>query len=97
MPLSVVEFRAACCADKHVLLTDLHQRDAVFQGQDKPVLSVFGVPVEDDPFWVKRPQLKGRLDAAEIQQSRTELNSMEGDNCPEARAAAEGPCPLTAP
>lgn len=71
VPLPVIESRAACCADQHVLLADLHQRDAVFQGKNKPVFSVFGVPIEDDAFWVKCPQLKGGLNAAEKKKYNT--------------------------
>lgn len=54
VPLPVVEFGAACHTDQYVPFANLHQRDAVFQGQNKPVVSVFGVSVENHTFWVKR-------------------------------------------
>lgn len=55
VPLSIIELGAACHADEDVFSADLHQGDAVFQGQNKPVVPIFGVPVENGTFWVKRP------------------------------------------
>ena len=65
MPFSIIEFGAAGRADLGASFADLHQRDAVFQGQNEPVHAVLSVPVEDRTFWVKRPELKGRLYPAE--------------------------------
>lgn len=53
MPSPIVEFAAPGNADKDAWSVDLHERDAVFQGQHKPVQPVFGVPVEDHTFGVK--------------------------------------------
>lgn len=55
VPFPVVELWASGHADQALSSADLHQRDAVFQGQNKPVLPVFGVSVENGPLWVKCP------------------------------------------
>lgn len=69
VPLSIAELGAAGHADVHARSVDLHQRDAVLQGQNKPVPSFFCVPVENHTFGVKGAQLKGRLDAAGNQEA----------------------------
>lgn len=74
MPLAIVELRSASHTHKYICFADLHHRDAIFQGQNKPVISVFGVPVENCALRVKRPYLKGRLDAAEIEQNGFKFN-----------------------
>lgn len=58
VPFSVIELKAACHTNKSIFFAHLHQRDAIFQGQNKPVIPVFGVSIENDAFWVKCPQLK---------------------------------------
>lgn len=71
VPLPVIELGAACHADKDVFFADLHQRDAVLQGQHKPVIPGFGVSIENCTFWVKRAKLKGWLDTAEAEKQNT--------------------------
>lgn len=69
MPFSVAELGATGHADVHARSEDLHERDAVLQGQNEPVLSFLCVPVENHTFGVKGAQLKGRLDAAGTQET----------------------------
>lgn len=69
VPFSVAELGATGHADVHARSVDLHERDAVLQGQNEPVHSFFGVPVENHTFGVKGAQLKGRLDAAGNQET----------------------------
>lgn len=64
VPLPVAEVGAAGHADVDAPPVDLHERDALFQGQNKPVQPFFGVAVEDHTLGVKGAQLEGRLDAA---------------------------------
>lgn len=66
MPFAVIDFGASCHTDVHVILTKLHQGNAILQGQNKPVFSTFGVSIENYTLGVKRPYLKGWLDAAEF-------------------------------
>lgn len=65
VPLPVVQLHPALHADQHAFFADLHQGDAVHQGQDEPVLSVFSVSIENQTFGVICPKLEGRLDAAQ--------------------------------
>lgn len=69
VPFSIAELGAAGHADVHARSVELHERDAVLQGQNEPVLSFFGVPIENHTFGVKGAQLKGRLDAAGNQET----------------------------
>lgn len=65
MPLAVVEFGSPLNTDEDVCFPDLHLRDAVPEDQDKPVLSLLGVPIEHHPLGVKRPELEHGLDAVD--------------------------------
>lgn len=67
MPFAIVELQPARHADENVLFADLHEGESVPQGQNEPVLPVFGVSIEDRSFGVKGPKLKGRLDAEETE------------------------------
>lgn len=64
VPLPIVELQPTFHTDQHAFFADLHQGDAVHQRQDEPILSVFGVSVEDQTFWIIGPKLEGGLDAA---------------------------------
>lgn len=55
MPFSVVELGATFRTDMVTPDAELHQREAVFQTQNKPVVPVFGISVENGTFRVKGP------------------------------------------
>lgn len=59
MPFPIVNLRPTGDTDKYVFFADLHQGEAFVEGQNKPVVSIFGVSVENYTFGVKGPELKG--------------------------------------
>lgn len=64
VPNSVVQFRSSFHTDQDIRFADLHFRNTIAERKHKPVLTLFGVSVEDDAFGIEGSELKGGGDAA---------------------------------